>query len=66
MTHAKGRTKQDRAHDMAEEALNRAAVGQLDEGKKLVRQARQLDAEAVKQVAAEVKAEDRAASAKKD
>jgi hypothetical protein len=66
MTHAKGRTKQDRARDMAEEALNRAAVGQLDEGKKLVRQARQLDAEAVKEVAAEVKAEERAASAKKD
>jgi len=66
MTHAKGSTKQDRARDLAEEALSRAAQGQVEEGKKLARQARQLDAEAVKEVAAEVKAEERAAGTKKD
>jgi hypothetical protein len=64
MSKAKGKAKEDRARNMAEEALSRAAEGKTEEGKRLAARARKLDAEAVDEVAKEVEAESRAAGGK--
>ena len=50
--------KHDKAHDLAEQGLDKMIEGDRKEGEKLVEQAKKLDPEAVQEVAREVE-EDR-------
>jgi hypothetical protein len=50
--------KHDKAHDLAEQGLEKVIEGERKEGEKLVEEARKLDPEAVQEVAQEVE-EDR-------
>jgi len=50
--------KHDKAHDLAEQGLDKMVEGNRKEGEKLVEEARKLDPKAVQEVASEVE-EDR-------
>jgi hypothetical protein len=54
--------RHDKARGLAEEALRKASEGNIEEGRRLAREAAELDFGAVEEVAAEVEAERRAAA----
>ena len=49
--------KHERAHDIAEEGLDKAVEGDVDKGKSMIDQARKLDPKAVDKLAEEVERE---------